>query len=173
MTTNSGFAASTTSVLHNSTSGADLNHTATEAKEVETVDVASDALCCGSSAQQAQQQQQQQQQKKIRRTSHSRRQELHRAVIRQRQSHAQDDDNFFDEPTSTVRYGNCQSAHVGVCSQPQMPPYPIGGYMSMGGGYSGAVGGGGVSNANAKGGHAPATQLPSALTTRVLRRTSI
>ncbi|XP_004530284.1 protein spire isoform X3 [Ceratitis capitata] len=84
----------------------------------------------------------------------------------------QDDDNFFDEPTSTVRYGNCQNAHVGVCSQPQMPPYPIGGYMSMGGGYSGAVGGGGVSNANAKGGHAPATQLPSALTTRVLRRTT-
>ncbi|XP_054743769.1 protein spire isoform X1 [Anastrepha obliqua] len=80
----------------------------------------------------------------------------------------QDDDNFFDEPTSTVRYANCNSAHVGVCSQPQMPPYPIGGYMTMGGGYGGAVSG--VTNPNIKS-HGPTAQLPSALTTRVLRRT--
>ncbi|XP_067623621.1 protein spire isoform X2 [Eurosta solidaginis] len=86
----------------------------------------------------------------------------------------QDDDNFFDEPTSTVRYGNCNTTHVGVCSQPQMPPYPIGGYITMSGGYgSGGAGAAvsGVTNANAKG-HAPTTQLPSALTTRVLRRTT-
>lgn len=81
----------------------------------------------------------------------------------------QDDDNFFDEPSSTVRYDNCHSAHVGICSQPQMPPYPIGGYMALGSGYGGPASA--VPNANVKG-NGPTTQLPSALTTRVLRRTS-
>ncbi|XP_054083615.1 protein spire isoform X2 [Zeugodacus cucurbitae] len=81
----------------------------------------------------------------------------------------QDDDNFFDEPSSTVRYGNCHSAHVGICSQPQMPPYPIGGYMTLGAGYGGPASA--VTNNNVRG-HAPTTQLPSALTTRVLRRTT-
>ncbi|XP_050321656.1 protein spire isoform X2 [Bactrocera neohumeralis] len=80
----------------------------------------------------------------------------------------QDDDNFFDEPSSTVRYGNCHSAHVGICSQPQMPPYPIGGYMTLGAGYGGPASA--VPNANVKA-HGPTTQLPSALTSRVLRRT--
>ncbi|XP_036329470.1 protein spire-like [Rhagoletis pomonella] len=83
----------------------------------------------------------------------------------------QDDDNFFDEPTSTVRYGNCNTAHVGVCSQPQMPPYPISGYMTMSSGYGAAASSGGVTNPNMKS-HAATTQLPSALTTRVLRRTT-
>ncbi|KAM7353726.1 spire type actin nucleation factor isoform 2-T2 [Cochliomyia hominivorax] len=46
----------------------------------------------------------------------------------------QDDDNCFDDTSlastsSSVSTTICGGHNIGVCSQPKMPPYPIGGYM--------------------------------------------
>lgn len=98
----------------------------------------------------------------------------------------QDDDTCFDEPTlassasstSTLGHGHNHSVNIGVCSQPKMPPYPIGGYMVSGIGDSTAtaantsgLAGKGPSNANTTT-TTNTTQVPTTLATRVTRRTS-
>uniref|UniRef100_A0A1A9VXU7 Protein spire n=1 Tax=Glossina austeni TaxID=7395 RepID=A0A1A9VXU7_GLOAU len=82
----------------------------------------------------------------------------------------QDDDTFFDEyslaSTSSSKSTNhghgSATTNIGVCSQPKMPPYPIGGYM--------------VSDPPVAKRFSTVTQPPptatTTLTTRVMRRTT-
>ncbi|KAL9930217.1 spire type actin nucleation factor isoform 2-T4 [Glossina fuscipes fuscipes] len=82
----------------------------------------------------------------------------------------QDDDAFFDEYSLASTSSSISTNHghgsatrnMGVCSQPKMPPYPIGGYM--------------VSDPPAAKRFSTVTQAPptatTTLTTRVMRRTN-
>ncbi|XP_075153614.1 spire type actin nucleation factor isoform X2 [Haematobia irritans] len=98
----------------------------------------------------------------------------------------QDDDTCFDETslasttssssTAVGHHGhNLQHNHsvnIGVCSQPKMPPYPIGGYMVSDATVVASAAGKGsaTSNTNANNSNMNTTQVPT--TTRVTRRTT-
>ncbi|XP_061401569.1 protein spire-like [Musca vetustissima] len=96
----------------------------------------------------------------------------------------EDDDPCFDETSlaSTTSSsstmvgggGGHQLNHsIGVCSQPKMPPYPIGGYMMSDATSTSAVAGKGATATGTSSNNSNTTtqQVPTTLTTRVTRRT--
>ncbi|XP_061388049.1 protein spire-like, partial [Musca vetustissima] len=98
----------------------------------------------------------------------------------------EDDDPCFDETSlasttssSSTMVGGGGGGHqlnhsIGVCSQPKMPPYPIGGYMMSDATSTSAVAGKGATATGTSSNNSNTTtqQVPTTLTTRVTRRTS-
>ncbi|XP_058979901.1 protein spire isoform X2 [Musca domestica] len=109
----------------------------------------------------------------------------------------EDDDPCFDETSlasttsssSTMVGGGHQQQQqlnhsIGVCSQPKMPPYPIGGYMmsdatnasgsvlTAKGAAMAATTNNSKNNSNNNSSNTTTTQVPTTLTTRVTRRTT-
>ncbi|XP_073827231.1 spire type actin nucleation factor isoform X2 [Musca autumnalis] len=101
----------------------------------------------------------------------------------------EDDDPCFDETSlssttssSSTLVGAGGAGHqlnhsIGVCSQPKMPPYPIGGYMmsdvtTATSALTAKGGAAGATTSNNSSSNTTTTQVPTTLTTRVTRRTT-